>query len=164
MSVENETRVLIEEINKTRAVLDRINRHYREFLETDFPGLGKKNASAVVIADTLVNTYTCMETVFLRISQFFENDLHRKKWYADLLHKMTLQIEGIRRAVISEKVHAILTELLKFRHFKRYYFNVEYDWDRIEYLQKKYEQVLPLVEYDLDRFTTFLRELTGASR
>ncbi|MGK5094796.1 type II toxin-antitoxin system prevent-host-death family antitoxin [Deltaproteobacteria bacterium TL4] len=35
-----------------------------------------------------------------------------------LLHKMTLEIHGVRQAMISEHTHTILFELMKFRHFK----------------------------------------------
>jgi len=72
---------------------------------------------------------------------------------------MTLNIEGIRPTVISEQTYMNLFELMKFRHFKRYYFEFEYDWDRLDFLLKKYEQVKPLLRDDLQLFVKFLREL-----
>jgi hypothetical protein len=64
---------------------------------------------------------------------------------------MTLHIEGIREQVLSDRTAPLLSELLKFRHFRRYYFEFEYDWDRIDFLRKKLEQARPVVERDLDR-------------
>jgi len=52
-----------------------------------------------------------------------------------------------------------LDELLKFRHFKRYYFEFHYDWDRLVYLQKRFDQVRPLLDRDLDQFRQFLQRL-----
>lgn len=75
---------------------------------------------------------------------------------------MTLEIEGLREAVLSESVYAILLELMKFRHFRRYYFEFEYDWDKLGYLEKKYQQVKPLVTADLQRFDGFLKSVLKA--
>jgi hypothetical protein len=152
-------RVLLGELGKTRGLLARHRSFYEAFLEGDYVTLGRTTTSAIVLAELMVDFYTCVETLFVRISQFFENSLLPEIWHKDLLHKMTLQVEGIRRRVISDEVHDLLAELLRFRHFKRYYFEFDYDWDRLDYVQKKYEQVLPLFERDLDAFEEFLRQL-----
>ena len=156
----NETiQVLKTSLNKNRLVLTKLEQYYREFLQNEMNTKSPKRADAIVIADILVNYYTCLETMFHRISQFFENSLHREKWHQDLLEKMTLQIDGIREAVISDQTYRILLELLKFRHFKRYYFELDYDWDKLKFLQKKFDQVQILIQKDLDRFMSFLDEL-----
>ena len=72
---------------------------------------------------------------------------------------MTLRIAGTREAVLSDKAYGILVELLRFRYFKRYYFEFNYDWDRLEFVQKKYAQLQPLLCRDLDRFGQFLSKL-----
>lgn len=41
----------------------------------------------------------------LRISQFFENSLKPHKWHSDLLCKMTIDIEGVRKAAISDQTY-----------------------------------------------------------
>jgi hypothetical protein len=46
--------------------------------------------------------------------------------------KMTLQVRDLRPRVLSDKVHNDMAELLKFRRFKRYYFNLAYDWKRLD--------------------------------
>jgi hypothetical protein len=114
---------------------------------------------AIVLADILVSYYTCLETMFLRISQLFENDLAPEKWHQDLLRKMSLRIEGIRDPVISDNTAALLSELLRFRHFKRYYFEFEYDWERIDFLREKFDRLRSAAESDLALFTQFLRRL-----
>lgn len=150
---------LVEEIRKSRTMLVKIDSFYQEFKDNDLTLIGKKRASAIVMAEIMVDFYTCLETLFLRISQFFENILEKDKWHSDLLHKMTLEIEGARKAVISDETYSILLEFLKFRHFKRYYFEFDYDWDKLEFLEKKYRQVKPLLEEDLKNFEGFLNKL-----
>ena len=68
---------------------------------------------------------------------------------------MTLEIEGVRVAAVSAAAFSPLFELLKFRHFKRYYFEPEYDWDRLDFLVAKLRQAHPLVMEDLTRFDRF---------
>ena len=151
--------LLLGQIGKSESVLKRITQEYDVFLDTDFKLLGKKSTSAIVIAEYLVDYYTCLETLFFRVSQFFENNLRKERWHADLLERMTLRIEGVREPVVSDQTQAILSELMKFRHFRRYYFELNYDWDKLEYLQKKFAQVRELVLVELAAFRAFLRKL-----
>jgi len=146
-------------IEKTKTLLDRIVCEYDAFLRDDLPILGRKNASAIVVAELMVDYYTCLETCFLRISQFFENHLSNNRWHADLLEKMTLQIEGIRDAVISDESAAALMELMKFRHFRRYYFEMEHDWDKLDYLQKIFARLRVRIPDELTVFQVFIRNL-----
>ena len=97
----------------------------------------------------------------MRISQFFENHLSQDRWHADLLEKMTLRIEGTRDAVISDTTAAALSELMKFRHFRRYYFEMVYDWDKLDYLQKVFTRGRNAVPGELTTFQTFLQGLLG---
>lgn len=151
--------MLLGQIGKSESVLKRITEEYDTFLETDFKLLGRKSTSAIVIAEYLVDYYTCLETLFFRISQFFENSLKKERWHADLLERMTLRVEGVREPVISDGTQAILGELMKFRHFRRYYFELNYDWDKLEYLQKKFVEVRGLIPSELASFKAFVRRL-----
>jgi len=72
---------------------------------------------------------------------------------------MILQIEGVRDAVISDESYLILVELLKFRHFKRYYFELEYDWDELDFIQKKFTQVDEKINGNLSEILVFLKNL-----
>ncbi|MBN2542151.1 hypothetical protein JXI42_04740 [bacterium] len=159
MSENREIADLRKEINKTVSVLSNIDAFYKDFLEKTLPLLGKNQTSAIVQAEIFTDFYTCLESLFLKISAFFENELKKNGWHKDLLHKMTLEIRETRIPVISDKTYSILLEFLKFRHFKRYYHEFDYDWDKLEYLQKKYIQVNELFKNDVERFSNFLAEL-----
>lgn len=74
---------------------------------------------------------------------------------------MTLEIPGIRKAVLDVNTYIMLDEILRFRHFKRYYYNYQYDRDKLEYLEKKFLQSIPLVEENLDAFSHFLKALNS---
>ncbi len=151
-----EINILIAEIQKN---LD-IARKIRAFLEStetnELPKIGKTPATALMMAGILENYYTCLETLFLRVSQHFENHLEEQRWHQAVLEKMTLRIPGIREAVLQDSTRRSLQELLRFRYFKRYYFDFEYDWKRIDYLIDVLKDVHPQVEKDVGGFLAYL--------
>ena len=159
MSDPDTTSELLARIDKTQGLLARIEREYQQFLNGDFKLMGQKNTSAIVIAELMVDYYTCAETLFLRISQFFENHLENNRWHSDLLEKMTLHIEGVRNPVLRDNTAKWLSELMRFRHFRRYYVELEYDWDKLDYLQKIFSKIASKLPTDLETFKTFLQRL-----
>jgi len=148
---------LIEGIEKNKRKLEKIYGTLEEACKVELSLIGRNEKSAVMVAGFLENYYTCLETIFLRISQFFENNLTGKRWHAELLEKMTFHLEGIRPAVVSDENYPRLLELLKFRHFRRYYFELEYDWDRLDFLIRKLREAHPIVSRDLEQFRAFLQ-------
>ncbi len=157
--MNEETRELIALIRDHGVRLRKIRESIETALETEIEQLGKTSTSALIIAGLLENYYICLETIFVRISQFFENSLESARWHSDPLQKMTLTIEGVRAPAVSMESFPALFELLKFRHFKRYYFDLEYDWDRLDFLLLKLGKVHPMVVRDLDRFVEFLEAI-----
>ncbi len=113
----------------------------------------------IILAEIFVNYYTCAETLFFRISQFFENGLDKEKWHYELLRKMTLEIPDVREQVITEELFAIIDEFRRFRHFKRYYYQFNYDEDKLDFLKKKFEQLIKLFPENLKNFKRFLEKL-----
>ncbi len=150
---------LVGIIQKNLDMLERMFSSLAELYQKELPLIGRTDRSALMVAGLLENYYTCAETTFLRISQFFENKLDSERWHRDLLEKMTLHIEGVRIPAVSQSNYSRLLELLKFRHFKRYYLEMEYDWDRLEFVKKKLEQAHPLLISDLENFVDFLRSI-----
>ena len=79
------------------------------------------------------------------------------RWHTALLEKMNLEIEGIRPKVVGDGNLVRLRELLRFRHFRRYYVEMEYDWARIDFLLATLDAAHPSVLTDLQAFDAFLR-------
>jgi len=64
-------------------------------------------------------------------------------------------------AALSDSAYGPLLELQRFRHFKGCYFEMDFDWDRIDFMLAKLHDVHPLVQKDLRRFCGFVKELDG---
>ncbi|MGL4943986.1 MAG: hypothetical protein ACRC46_12445 [Thermoguttaceae bacterium] len=149
MSAFEKTAELCAHIQKTLERLEEVERFYAD-LKKDEASLRQNHAyDLIVLANVFNDFYTILETLFVRVSKTFENNLERDRWHSHLLEKMTLDIPAIRPRVISDTVYSGLLEFLKFRHFKRYYFEFEYDRERMDYLEKKFNTVIPLLKSDL---------------
>ncbi len=152
----DELLVLVGEITESKAVLDVIHRLYSSYKSAFVDEQQRDVRDAVLLADILCNTYTCVETILFRISRVFENHVDTQQWHKELLQKMRIEVPGIRKAVLSQTSYALLDELRRFRHFKRYYYDFEYDWARLDYLKSVYERLFPLIERELDDYAAFL--------
>ena len=153
-------RTLSGELESSINVLKRISKFYDGHVgKTESKTRSVENA--IILSDIVVNFYTCAETAFFRISQFFENTLNQKRWHRDMLKKMTLTIPGIRKRVISDDTFRDLEELLRSRHFKRYYFEFDYDWDRLELLRTKFLSVRRRLIDELTSYEDYLETLAG---
>ena len=157
MNAESRIRSLLGELERTRSLLQRIERFYDE----RFPAEQRTADSAIILSEILGNYYTCLETFFLRVSQTFENNLPGDSWHRELLGKMVLSIPGERDPLLSEDSYQAVGELLRFRHFKRYYLEFDYDWDRLELVEKKFTALRPNLHEDFDRFALFLHRLAA---
>lgn len=152
-------KVLLGELEKGLEVHAGVYLFFEQCLKEDIPKLGRSRSAAVLLAGIIDNYYTGLETMFFRISQFFENSLSKDRWHSDLLQRMRISIKDERVEVIKDETFSCLDEIRRFRHFNRYYYNFDYDWDRIDFLIKKIEQVHPLVLDDINRFIDFLNDL-----
>jgi len=158
MGVPEELRTLVGELDSSIGVLERISGFY-DGHEKKSMSKTKSVENAIILSEIFVSFYTCVETAFFRISQFFENTLDQQRWHRDVLKKMTLTIRGIRERVISEDIYHELEELLRFRHFKRYYFEFDYDWDRLELVRTKFLSVRRRVIAALKDYQDYLEAL-----
>ncbi len=160
MSEDDRVHVLIADIVKHIDLLRELHNELREAMEKDIGQLGKTKRTAAMVASIVESYYTCAETIFFRISQFFENDLSENRWHKDVLDRMRLEIREYRPCVISDTVFNDLYELLRFRHFKRYYFSLAFDWERLDAIVKRATRVHSRLLENLDTFTDFLYSLS----
>ncbi|MBD3391035.1 MAG: hypothetical protein GF418_03180 [Chitinivibrionales bacterium] len=156
------TEALRGELGKTLAQLNMLDAFYRRF-KSDLPNLPKgRPYDLIVLANMFEDFYACLETGFVRISKFFENNLETLRWHSHLLERMAVDVPGARKRVITDSTYVALLEFLKFRHFKRYYFEFDFDRERIEYLEKRFVKTLPAVRAELEDYLRFLEEISEA--
>jgi len=106
------------------------------------------------------NFYTGCERIFKMIAYDLNNNVpDNPGWHRRLLLQMTISIEGVRPAVISEKTQQELIELLGFRHVVRSIYGYEPDAKRIELLIKLLINLYPSFRNEIENFCNFLSNL-----
>ena len=73
---------------------------------------------------TIHNLYSILENYALRVAKLFGNDLDPASWHRDLVHRMSLEIEGVRPRVWDRRTAQDIDEIRRFRHrFRSIYAN-----------------------------------------
>ena len=124
------------------------------------------SADRQVLIDEISRLTNVLASIEARLGRFLDDELPElgrtdvaASYVAQLIDKMTLHVAGIRERVIEDATRRDLHELLRFRHFKRYYFELEFDWKKLDYLLEVHRRMMPLLKADIDRFTLFLHRL-----
>ncbi|MDP3177731.1 MAG: hypothetical protein Q8M76_07495 [Spirochaetaceae bacterium] len=108
---------------------------------------------------TLHNLYNAFEGYFFRIAKFFENDIADPIWHRGLLERMTLNIEGVRPALVDIAMSQRIEELLKFRRVFRNIYKSPLVPAKVEFANKAAQNLAAdFSEFHL-RFLDFLQEL-----
>ncbi|MDY7040304.1 MAG: hypothetical protein SVX38_05535 [Chloroflexota bacterium] len=87
----------------------------------------------------------------------------RAGWHADLLRRMTLNVEGIRPRLLSEEAYDCLDELRRFRHLFRSAYQLRLDAERLALVRKKARVLEQVYLADVKRFLAFLDSLVQSS-
>jgi len=125
-----------------------------------YPDTLADQEQVIAVAYYLHNLYCAFESIFQRVAEVFENQIpDRAAWHAGLLHRMTLDIEGIRPRLISPTAFDSLDELRRFRHLFRSAYRLHLDPERLALVRRKARALEAVYRLDIDRFLAFLDSL-----
>jgi predicted nucleotidyltransferase len=97
--------------------------------------------------------YSSTEGIFKRIAVQFDGGLPQSAhWHVDLLNRMNDAREGVRPAVISNYLWALLEEYLDFRHFFRNAYGAELEWVKLRPHVEQMPATLAMLKSQLDQF------------
>lgn len=129
-------------------------------LETIALGPDASAASCAQAAVALHHAYGAIESILERIARAIDGELPAgPDWHQALLHSMSLDIEGVRPAVLSGESVAGLRETLSFRHFFRHAYAVEFNPARLAELRHVLLESAAKVRTDLSAFDRFLADV-----
>ncbi|MEZ4513444.1 MAG: hypothetical protein R3C62_16375 [Chloroflexota bacterium] len=105
------------------------------------------------IAYQLHNLYSAIEDLMKLVAKAFENHLEdMSRWHWELIDRMTLEIAGVRPALLQKETAVYLHKLRSFRHFFRHAYTVELDRDELLRNLQTAEAVRPLLRRDVQTF------------
>jgi hypothetical protein len=140
----------IEELVKEN---EEVCRQIKEGEEFDFL---KIRGQGAIIHDF----YTAFEKIFKKIATDINGELPPgEDWHQRLLYQMSIEVKGVRPAVISKESFSFLKQLLAFRHLFRNVYGFELKKDRLDELSNMLLEKGRDVLEEVDKFTTYLRKL-----
>jgi hypothetical protein len=112
-------------------------------------------------AGSILHDFYCgAEKLFKKIASRLDRDIPSgEDWHLQLLERMTLELPGLRPAVISEEMKERLAEYLRFRHLFRNIYGFELRWSRIEDLGHGMRDVQVALRQDIERFLDFTNSM-----
>lgn len=144
---------ILQDQKKLNNLFDKFEKTYGSFLRSS------DYAKLVESAFYVNQIYSGFERIFKNTAKTFENNIDDELWHKSLLERMSIEIESIRPAVITEKSFACLNELRAFRHFFRHAYDTDIDEEKFAIVAKRAKLLNASSIKDLKRFAAFLDEL-----
>jgi hypothetical protein len=84
-----------------------------------------------------VRFFNIIEQMGLRIAKAFENHIDDERgWHAELIHRLSIAVPGVRPALYQPPVLSALRDLRGFRHVVTHAYDLELDQDRLALVLK----------------------------
>ncbi|MDX1688202.1 MAG: hypothetical protein R3248_09490 [Candidatus Promineifilaceae bacterium] len=101
----------------------------------------------------LHNLYSAIEDLLQMVAAAFENSVtDLSRWHSQLIDRMTLDVEGMRPALLGEDTARLLHELRAFRHFFRHAYVTPLEYERVQSVLEYAYEVRPLLKRDVKSF------------
>lgn len=126
--------------------------------------LGRKPPNPRVLGSVLQDFYNSCERVFKRVSSEINGGHYEgESWHKELLYRMTIPVAGVRPALLSEELAAVLDEYLAFRHVFRNIYGFELKGERVVRLSAGLDRVASRFSEEVSSFLRRLHSAGGGS-
>ncbi len=132
-----------------------------EYTEEGIAELSQEKPGVIVVsglASQVHSFYSGLEKIFDLIAEHIDRfEPSSKVWHKELLKQMTLEIQGVRPAVLTKELADVLGDYLEFRHFFRHNYGFDIDWDELKPKAENLKATFDKVEAAFQRFFAFLQ-------
>jgi hypothetical protein len=106
--------------------------------------------------------YTALESILERVARQIDAEVPSgDRWHRALLAQATVEVPGVRPAILPPELRADLEELLAARHFLRHAYGAELDARRLAENAARIHAIGPVVERSLGELEGFLAKAIG---
>jgi len=121
-------------------------------------------AALALEAWALHGWYTALETLLERVARQLDAEVPGgEKWHRELLAQCTVEVPGVRPAVLPREARGDLEALLALRHFLRHAYGAALDEQRLRVEAERLAAVVPTVAWALDAFEAFVSQAMHAA-
>lgn len=148
---KGELTLLRAEISSQLAEIEKIYGRIEERVQA------KNQVEVESLSFWLHNLYSAFEDLFEMIARAFENNITSQDHYhIELLKRMTVSIEGVRPALLSQNTFTLLDRLRAFRHVMRHAYVYDLDERQVRLVL---EDALELKKSYAKEIEAFLKKL-----
>lgn len=145
------------------AQVKEIDKIYEEIKDRE-KGAKRNKARLESLGYKLHNLYCAFEDLFKIVARHFENQIRDiSKYHKELLHRMSLSIDGVRPALISDESYRALDELRAFRHFFRHAYSYELNYEKIIIPIASVNKLKEIYKEDIYRFLNIVNAEVSSS-
>lgn len=117
-----------------------------------------------VIGSVLHDYYNVLENIFEQVVKIFGETIPSgDRWHKELLKRVTLDIPGVRKALISKKTEIKVDDLRKFRHVFRNIYGVNIDASKEQDVLRNLPDISVSVKEDIRDFIEKMDKLILAN-
>ncbi len=151
--------VIISEIKEELSRIDMIKEEHTELIKKiDIKNPEQHEVRA--IGSILHDFYSGIERIFRKIATEVDEGLPKGvSWHRDLLKRMSIKINKIRPAVISNDLADDLDEYLRFRHIFRNVYGFALKWKKVSVLSQDLPDLHSRITKEIHQFIDFLKQL-----
>ncbi len=121
-------------------------------------------ASLALLAWALHGWYTALESLLERVARQLDAEVPAgDRWHRELLAQTSVEVPGVRPAVVERALRQDLEQLLAMRHFLRHAYGADLDARRLSEQAARLRAVAPRVGASLDAFERFLADAMKAT-
>ena len=112
------------------------------------------------VALNLHDFYSGLERIFAHIASSIDQSVPTgPEWHRELLRQMTIELPGLRPAVLTSELAAEIDEFLRFRHVVRHNYAFALEPERVERLASRLRPLYRDVSVALLTFASLLERL-----
>ena len=145
-----------DELRQIETIVSHAQHDWNEFIRKG------EEAYLKAVAYDLHGFYTGLERIFKSVASTIDDRIPAgEDWHKELLEQMTLEIEGIRPALLSKTDRDLLDEFMRFRHRVRNIYSFNLIPERVKNLVEKLPEAHEKAKRDLSAFIQFLEQISS---
>ena len=157
--MKEKIKILQANIKRQMSKLEKCNNELEIYVRNKNIRKSVDNYDKATIGFYLHNFYNGCENIFTLIARTFENNIEPQTWHRSVLERMSLDIKGIRPAVIDEELVSLLDNFRGFRHVFRHCYSFELDWNRERIVLEQFHNTFTKFKAAIDTFLGVLDKI-----
>ena len=142
-----------QETTSVRDIIKKIINAWKQFKKTS------DTCYLDSVALNLQNFYTAIEKIYTIIGKNIDKTIPEgSNWHSEILDQMTLEIKGVRPAVVSKNTKSKLEEYLGFRHVVRNVYSFNLNPQKIEPLVKNLQSLNKILKSEIEEFLQLIEK------